>query len=207
MIAILGGSFDPVHIGHLRVAIEVRDHFQLEQVRLVPCGNPPHREPFIATAEQRLRMLEIAVGEEQGLIVDDRELRLERISYTVDTLYDLRNEFVDQAIALIIGADAYQHLNTWYHWQQLFELAHLIVVCRPGYQIASNSEVTDYVANRITEQPEQLQQHLAGMVYFLEIPALDISSSRIRQLIAANKSYRYLVTQTVRDWIESHQIY
>ncbi|MCH9698601.1 MAG: nicotinate-nucleotide adenylyltransferase [Gammaproteobacteria bacterium] len=207
MIAILGGSFDPVHIGHLRVAIEVRDHFQLEQVRLIPCGNPPHRESMIATSEQRLRMLELAVGEEQGLLVDDRELRQGRISYTVDTLIDLRREFSDQAIALIIGADAYQHLNSWYHWQQLFELAHVIVVCRPGYRITANSNVTEFVSTRITQQAAQLQQSLAGMVYFMEIPALDISSSRIRQLIADRKSYRYLVTQAVHDWIQLHQIY
>lgn len=207
MIAILGGSFDPVHIGHLRVAIEVRDRLQPEQVRLIPCGQPPHRSNFFATADQRLQMLECAVSREQGLSVDDRELRLSRISYTVSTLSDLRRELGDDPIGLIVGADAFQQLNTWFEWTCLFELAHIIVVHRPGYTLTDNPEVTGYTSQRKVESLHQLKRQSSGLVLFLEIPALDVSSTRVRQMVLKGRSIRYLVPDLVYDWIQEHQIY
>jgi len=207
MIAMLGGSFDPVHVGHCRVAIEVRDQLQIDQVRLIPCGQPPHREQFIATAAQRLQMLELAVADEPAIVVDDRELRLNRTSYTVYTLTDLRKEFVQQPICLIIGVDAYQQLATWCRWTQLFELAHLIVVQRPGYQVITSTVVAQYTEQRRISNPQQLFQERSGMLYFLEIPALDISSTRIKQLAATGKSIRYLVPDAVYNWIRDNQMY
>jgi nicotinate-nucleotide adenylyltransferase len=207
MIAVMGGSFDPVHIGHLRVAIEARDHLQVDQLRLIPCGQPPHRDKSIATAAQRLHMLELAVADEQALMVDDREIRKNRLSYSVDTLTDLRAESGQQPICLIIGADAYQQLNTWHQWKRLFDLAHLVVVQRPGYTITTSSNVAEYTAQRSTENPEQLTKQSAGSVYFLQIPALEISSTRIRTLVSEGKSIRYLVPDSVNRWMQQHRVY
>ena len=207
MIAVLGGSFDPVHIGHLRVAIEVRDHLQLEQLRLIPCGQPPHRKPFVATAAQRLRMLELAIADESSLMVDDRELRVERTSYTVDTLTDLRAESGQQPICLIIGADAFQQLDRWRQWMDLFALAHLIVVQRPGYHISASAVVAKYTQTRRIQHYQQLTENSAGNIYFLEIPPLEISSTRIRMLASTGKSIRYLVPDHVYHWMQEHQLY
>jgi nicotinate-nucleotide adenylyltransferase len=207
MIAVMGGSFDPVHIGHLRVAIEARDLLQVDQLRLIPCGQPAHRDKSIATAAQRLHMLELAVADEQALMVDDREIRKNRLSYSVDTLTDLRAESGQQPICLIIGADAYQQLNTWHQWKRLFDLAHLVVVQRPGYTITTSSNVAEYTAQRSTENPEQLTKQSAGSVYFLQIPALEISSTRIRTLVSEGKSIRYLVPDSVNRWMQQHRVY
>ncbi len=207
MIAVMGGSFDPVHIGHMRVAIEVRDHLQVDQLRLIPCGQPPHRQTSIATAAQRLQMLTLAVADEQALMVDDREIRQNRLSYTVDTLTDLREESGQQPICLIIGADAYQQLNTWHQWKRLFDLAHLIVVQRPGYTITTSTEVTEYTTQRCIENPQQLTKQSAGSVYFLQIPPLEISSTRIRALVSEGKSIRYLVPDSVNRWMQEHCVY
>jgi nicotinate-nucleotide adenylyltransferase len=207
MIAVLGGSFDPVHIGHLRIAIEVRDKLQVDEVRLIPCGQPPHRDPFIASASQRLQMLQLAIADEPALLVDDREIRHNRISYTVDTLTDLRQEVGQQPLCLIIGADAYQQLNSWHQWTQILNLAHLIVVQRPGYTITPSADVADYTLNRCIENAQQLTQHNAGSVYFLKAPPLEISSTRIKTLISEHKSIRYLVPDSVNKWLQLHRIY
>ncbi len=207
MIAVLGGSFDPVHIGHLRVAIEVRDQLKVDQLNLIPCGQPPHRPKSFASAEQRLKMLELAIFDEQGLLVDDRELRLNRVSYTVDTLSDLRAEYAQQPICLIVGADGFQRLSSWHQWTRIFDLAHLVVVQRPGFTITSSKEVNEYTTNRIADNPQQLKQESAGSLYFLELPLLEISSTRIRLLSLAGKSIRYLVPDTVLSWIEEQKIY
>lgn len=207
MIAVMGGSFDPVHIGHLRVAIEARDLLQVDQLRLIPCGQPPHRDKSIATAAQRLHMLTLAVADEQALMVDDREISKNRLSYTVDTLTDLRAESGQQPICLIIGADAYQQLNSWHQWKRLFDLAHLIVVQRPGYTITTSTEVAEYTAQRCRESPQQLTKQSAGSVHFLQIPPLEISSTRIRALVAEGKSIRYLVPDSVNQWMQEQGIY
>jgi nicotinate-nucleotide adenylyltransferase len=207
MIAVLGGSFDPVHIGHLRVAIEVRDHLQVDQLHLIPCGQPPHRDKSVATAEQRLQMLTLAVADEPALMVDDREIRHNRLSYTVNTLADLRVESGDQPICLIIGADAYQQLNSWHQWKRLLDLAHLIVVQRPGYSVSTHADVAEYTTQRCIETPQQLTKQSAGSVYFLKIPPLEISSTRIRALALNNKRFRYLVPDNVCLWMQQHIIY
>lgn len=207
MIAVLGGSFDPIHIGHLRIAIEVRDQLQADEVRLIPCGQPAHREPSIASASQRLQMLQLAIADEPALLVDDREIRHNRLSYTVDTLTDLRQEIGQQPLCLIIGADAYQQLNSWHQWTQLLELAHLIVVQRPGYTLTTSEEVAKYTTNRCIENVQQLTRKHAGSVYFLQTPPLEISSTRIKTLLSNQKSIRYLVPDNIFRWLQQHRIY
>ena len=135
MIGIFGGTFDPVHYGHLRSALEVKDIFGLSEVRLIPCAQPPHREQPAATALMRLHMLELAIENQPGLIIDTRELNRQGVSYMVDTLKSLRQEFPNEPLLLFIGSDAFNHLKTWHQWQHLFDTAHIVVMTRPGFEI------------------------------------------------------------------------
>ena len=132
MIGILGGTFDPIHHGHLRLAVEMREGLGLEELRLIPALQPPHREAPIAGAEDRLAMLEAAVARANALHIDTRELVREGPSYTVDTLLSLRAELPAQPLCLIIGMDAFCYLDTWHRWQDVLELAHIGIARRPG---------------------------------------------------------------------------
>ncbi len=138
MIGILGGTFDPIHYGHLRSALEVKDVFGLTEVRLIPCANPPHREQPTVTAKMRLQMLELAIKNQPGLKIDTRELdrydQHQAPSYMVDTLKSLRQEFPTEPLLLFIGSDAFKHLTGWHQWQQLFDYAHIVVMTRPGFE-------------------------------------------------------------------------
>ncbi|PPD32864.1 MAG: nicotinic acid mononucleotide adenylyltransferase, partial [Methylomonas sp.] len=128
MIGIFGGTFDPVHYGHLRSALEVKELFGLDEVRLIPCYQPPHRDQPKASATMRLQMLQQAINHEPGLVVDSRELNRAGPSYMVDTLKSLREEFSEQTLLLFIGSDAFENLTSWHRWQQLFDYAHLVVL-------------------------------------------------------------------------------
>ncbi len=139
MIGIFGGTFDPVHFGHLRSALEVKDIFGLDEVRLIPCAMPPHRESPAVTAAMRLQMLALAIKNQPGLTIDTRELDRYQLqqtpSYMVDTLESLRQEFSNETLLLFIGTDAFEHLTGWHQWQQLFDYAHIVVLTRPGFAI------------------------------------------------------------------------
>ncbi|MDP3877813.1 MAG: nicotinate-nucleotide adenylyltransferase [Methylobacter sp.] len=139
MIGIFGGTFDPVHFGHLRSALEVKDIFGLDEVRLIPCAMPPHRESPAVTAAMRLQMLALAIKNQPGLKIDTRELeryeRQQTPSYMVDTLESLRQEFPHETLLLFIGTDAFKYLTGWHQWQRLFDYAHIVVLTRPGFAI------------------------------------------------------------------------
>ncbi len=136
-IGFFGGTFDPVHCGHLQMALAAKKHLKLDEVRLLPCHQPPHRAAPQLTSQQRLLLLNLAVQEVDGLSIDDRELRRDKLSWTVDTLKDCRKEFGDElSITLLMGVDAYNGLQQWYEWQQLLKLSHIVVMQRPGEPLA-----------------------------------------------------------------------
>ena len=160
-IAILGGTFDPVHNGHLRVAWEVSEALDA-QVRLMPANVPPHRAPPVASARQRVALLHAALAGQARLQVDDRELRRKEPSYTVVTLRELRGELgPKQPLILLVGADAFAGLPTWHEWRSLFELAHIGVLTRPGHAVALPAELHDEIAPRRAERAA-LRRHAAG---------------------------------------------
>lgn len=207
MIGLLGGSFDPVHCGHLRLALEAREELKLDEVRLVPCGLPPHRAPPRASAEQRLAMLSAAMRGEPGLRVDDREITRPGPSYTIDTLASLRAEFPATPLCLILGMDAFLGLHTWRRWRELLGFAHIAVAHRPGWQMNAIGESGELLAkNRVTDVAE-LRGQKHGRIALWAMPALDISSSRIRALIAQGKSVRYLTPDAVCEMIHTQHIY
>jgi nicotinate-nucleotide adenylyltransferase len=206
-IGILGGTFDPVHHGHLRLALEVLEAADLDSVRLIPLYKPPHREPPVAPASLRQAMLEAAVEGETSLLVDDRELQRKGVSYTVDTLISLRQEFTDHPICLILGLDAFRTLPTWYRWEKLLDLAHIVVCHRPGIQLAADEPGAHLAKSHAADSTTYLHALRAGRVLRQATPVLDISATRIRGSIATGHSVRYLLPEGVLALIRKHRLY
>jgi nicotinate-nucleotide adenylyltransferase len=207
-LGILGGTFDPIHHGHLRLALECREQLQLDEVRLVPVHTPPHREAPLATPEQRLRMAELAVRGAPGLAVDDLEIRRGGQSYTIDTLRALRASLGERPVCLLIGLDAFRALHRWQQWTALLDFAHLVVAQRPGAQPRiEDPELKPVIRRHGTDDMARLHATPGGAIIRIKSPLLDISSTRIRAAIAAGASVRYLLPVPVIDYIETQKIY
>lgn len=191
-LAILGGTFDPVHNAHLRVAWDAADALDAE-VRLMPANVPPHRPPPLADAAHRSALLRVALAGQSRLALDERELRRARPSYTIDTLRELRAEIgVVRPLILLIGADAFAGLPTWREWRALFDFAHVTVLTRPGHDAALPDELAREVADRRVRLPA-LRESAGGRVADLPVTPLEISASLVRSLLAAGREPRWLV--------------
>lgn len=205
---LFGGTFDPIHYGHLRLAEELGEQLGLQQVRLIPSRLPPHREAPGVSAADRLNMVRLAAAGNPRLLVDEREIRREGTSYTVDTLMELRAELGDQRpLWLMLGADAFVALMTWSRWQRLFELAHLVVATRPGYPLVLEQlpePLGSLTRERLTPTSPDTP---AGGILLREIAALDISASGIRRALGEGRSVRYLIPDSVLDYIRERQLY
>ena len=207
MIGIFGGTFDPVHLGHLRPALEVQQALQFDEVRFIPAGQPPHREAPHATTSQRLTMLRAAIDNQPGFVIDEREIQREGPSYMVDTLASLRNELAQVPLCLILGYDAFLGLPRWHQWQQLIELCHLVITHRPGW----NHDDLDNSLQSLVQQHEIASEGLSGQVagglVFVPVTQLDISATGIREQIRAGQDIRYLVPESVYEVIKEQQLY
>lgn len=194
-LAILGGTFDPVHLGHLCVAWEAAEALDAE-IALVPAHVPPHRPPPRATAAQRVALLEAALAGQDVLRLDTRELERDGPSYSVDTLTELRGEIgPDRPLVLLVGADAFAGLPRWNRWREIFGLAHVGVLTRPGEHPVLDDELADEIAPRRARVPTGP----AGQVIPITVTALDISATAIRDLLAAGRMPRYLLPAGVVD--------
>jgi nicotinate-nucleotide adenylyltransferase len=200
-LGIFGGTFDPIHHGHLRTALEVLERCQLASVRLMLCGQPVHRAAPHAPAALRFDMLQAAVAGESRLVPDGRELRRAGPSYTVDSLLELRAELGSVPLCLILGADAFAALESWHRWREIIDLAHLIVVHRPGSPIALQGALAQFMAGRRDDDPAALRRVGPGVLRLQAVTALDISSSAIRQRVAGGGDPRYLLPDAVRELI------
>ena len=205
-IGILGGTFDPVHNGHLRLAIEVREALNLAEVRLIPAYLPNLRGAPRASAEQRLALLKLACTE-PSLRVDDRELRRPGVSYSVDTLCDIRAELGATPLCFIVGQDAFNHLPRWHRWRELLSFAHLVVATRPGYVTPEDQELGAFVMRAATTDATALLNQAAGQLLFQTIPRLPISATDLRQRVAQGRSIAHLTPPAVVDYIASHRLY
>ena len=213
ILGVFGGTFDPVHCGHVALARELRTRLALSAVRFVPAGDPPHRGTPTAAASQRLAMVELAVAGEPGLEVDAREVRAARRSYTVLTLEELRAEDPARTLALIVGADTFLGLPTWHRWREIFALSHVVVVARPGVALetALPPELAPEWAKRYSRDAAALARTHAGAVILQPVTAHPISASAIRDRLAEGAAgvaaVRGLLPATVLAYIERNQLY
>lgn len=206
MIGVLGGTFDPIHFGHLRPALELYELLGLEELRFIPCHIPPHRGTPAVSAEHRLAMVERAIVGVSGFQVDPREILRPGPSYTVDTLLELRREIgPGLPLALLMGADAFAGLPSWYRWREILGLANLVVAQRPGD--AARPSATWLDAASVVDSPTALRARASGKVLFQPVTQLDISATRIRACLSAGRSARYLLPDDVCEYIAEHDLY
>jgi len=208
-VAVFGGTFDPVHFGHLRSAIEVREALQVETLKLVPAFIPPHRKAPTATAEQRLAMLRLATSDSAYIEVDDREINRGGKSFTVDTLASIREEIgSSKPLSLIVGADAYVLLDEWVKWQTLTDFAHLVILERPGHSVGQISErLESWSRDKHVAEPRCLGSQPAGLICQMRLTPLEISATMIRNLISRGESVEYLMPNAVIEYIQQHDLY
>ena len=209
-IGLLGGTFNPIHFGHLRMAQELAEAVNLDEVRFIPSANPPHKAAPSVSAEQRCQMVQLAIENNPLFKLDTRELTRNGASYTIDTLVSLRNEIGnDVSLSLMMGSDAFAKLNTWHRWQELLNFCHLILVQRPNSLIKQplDHALEALLHERYTEDLDDLSAQAAGCIHMQSVTALDISSTAIRAAFQNKLTPHYLLPENVIRYIESHQLY
>ena len=206
-IGIFGGTFDPIHYGHLRTAFEMLKALRFDEVRFIPCGNPPHRGITYADAELRYRMVDAAIKGQEGFLSDDRELRREGPSYSIDTLTDLREEFPERSLGLIVGMDAFLELPKWHRWDEILNFAHIVVAHRPGWRVPDIGELGNLIAENGTHRVDDLHEVTHGRIHIHAATQLEIASTEIRDLVATGRDPRFLMPDAVRDVIKQTNLY
>ena len=206
-MGIFGGTFDPIHCGHLRTAFELMQELRLAEVRIIPAGAPPHRDQPIADPGLRLAMVRAAIVDQRGFVVDDREVRRTGMSYSVDTLTDLRAAFPQRSLCLILGMDAFLGLPNWHRWRDILSLAHIVVAHRPGWKAPITGPLGEMMVDHGTGSSQDLDNALAGRIYIHGVTQLEISSTDLRNIITSGRDPRYLVPDAVRDIINETGCY
>lgn len=209
-LGLMGGTFDPIHFGHLRLAEEACEALDLREVRWIPAGRPPHRNLPRAAAPDRLEMVRLGIAGNAHFTLDDTETRSDAPSYTVTTLERLRALDGERPLVLLLGSDAFLGLASWHRWPALFDLAHLAVATRPGFELASGTlpaELAAACARRLGGEPAALKAAPAGRIVEFAMTPLAISASLIRARLAAGLSVRYLLPDPVREYIDQHPLY
>ena len=205
MIGIIGGTFDPIHLGHLRPALEITEKLELDEMRFIPSAKPPHRWQPEASAEDRLAMVRLAVEGTDKFIVDDREYHREGASYTVDTLATIRAEIGETTpLCMLIGVDAFDSFTQWHDWQKILELTHLVISPRPGYSLDLSA---DWIKDRLVKSAENLRKYTTGKLFISDVVQFDISATYIREQALKKRSLHYLTPKSVCDHIEAHGLY
>ena len=206
-VGILGGTFDPIHIGHLRGAMEVAETLQLDELKLIPSARPPHRDTPQVAAQDRLAMVRLAAQGVEPLSVDDRELLRDKPSWTIDTLQSLRSELAaDDPLFLLLGWDAFCGLPGWHRWEELLDYCHIVVLQRPDADAEAPEMLRDLIAARRAADPQAIEG-AAGKIAFVYQAPLAISATQIRQLLASGRSARFLLPDAVLTYIHAHRLY
>lgn len=203
-IGVLGGTFDPIHHGHLRIALDALETLRLQQVRFIPLAQAVHREQPVAPADLRLQMLQAALDGRQDLIADDRELRRKGPSYTIDTLRSLSEDFPGAALCLLLGDDAFKGFATWRDPLGILGLANIAVLTRPNQTSPSDPALAELLAEHSVKE---LAADRSGQIVFCSVTQLDIASSDIRQRIASGRSADFLAPRAVLDLIARYDLY
>lgn len=207
-IGILGGTFDPIHHGHLRMAMECYERLALSEMRFIPLHTPPHRQQPFTSPEHRLAMLELAINNIEVLKIDQCELRRRKVSYTIDTVKLIRAKEGETPLCLLMGSDAFNTLPGWRDWQSLLDYVHIVIAERYG----SREQPLDPALARLmdkyqTDNAENLNRQSAGKIFELHMPILDISATQIRDIFRRKNSPAFLLPDKVIDYIYSHNIY
>ena len=201
LIGIYGGTFDPIHYGHLRPALDIMQQCGLDEVRFIPNRIPPHRDTPVLSDHQRAELVQLAIADTPGFILDERELQRDGPSYMVDTLESLHEEFPADTLCLIMGMDAFNGLPQWHRWQTILNLCHLIVTTRPGAEMADFARQAA-ISTQISHNPECLKSGIAGQILLQSVTQLDISASQIRKLLSTGRSTQYLLPEALREKLE-----
>ena len=208
-IGILGGTFNPIHFGHLRLGQELADGLSLDEVRFIPAASPPHKDTPTISAEHRSAMVRLAIAGNPAFIIDERELHRPGASYTIDTLLSLREELGRHiSMILFMGSDTFTLFNTWHRWEEIIQHCHIAMVQRPQASKAMLPAILeDFLHDHYTENGDDLHGSPAGFITMRQITALGISSTAIRSTFHHSDSARYLMPDSVIDYIKMHQLY
>jgi nicotinate-nucleotide adenylyltransferase len=206
MIGLFGGTFDPIHFGHLRSALEVQQVLHLDQIRFIPLHGAVHRDPPEVSSALRMRMVEAAIADQPGFIADPRELTRAGPSYTVDTLREIRGEQPDEVLCLMMGLDAFNGFSTWHRPDEILRLAHLIVMQRPG-ESGLTPDARELLEARRCQGAEELESRHVGGVLLQTFTQLQISATQIRRILRQGHSPRYLLPDGVLQLIFEHNLY
>jgi nicotinate-nucleotide adenylyltransferase len=201
MIGIYGGSFDPVHLGHLKTATSLKTELKLDHLFLLPCCEPVHKDGLQYSTKDRLKMLNLALENFSSLEIDSREIHRGGGSYMIDTLHELKQIYRDVSICLIIGMDSYLKIKTWKEWQEYSKLVHLVVLKRHGFDLTDSSLDSFHTI----KEASQLKFELNGLLYFSNCRKINISSSDIRTRIAAKQNLDDLLPQSVISYLGLHE--
>ncbi len=207
-IALLGGTFDPVHCGHIEIGTQLADYLDVEHVRLMPCGIPAHREPPTANPQQRLEMLGLAIAKRTKLTIERCEIAHTKPSYSIDTLRQIRADIGPVTrLFMCLGMDALEHLHHWHEWRQLLDYCHILVVSRPGTEYPVALPLKAWIKDHQSDRSVTDELRPAGCLYFCTLSLLDISSTQIRQHLKQHRSIEHLTPDAVIDYIHRHNIY
>ncbi len=206
-IAILGGTFDPVHVGHLRIALEIQQAYDLAEVRFIPCWQPVHRDKPFATPEQRLAMLDAAIENQPMFKIDDCEIQRQGPSYTIDTIEMLRQKFPRTPLCLILGLDAWSGFATWHRYEDILRLAHLIIAMRPSYLLPQTGKVAELLKQHQTQDVSALHTSLGGKILVHADTSIDIAATTLRDMIAKGQNPQGLLPDSIYDYIVKHHLY
>ncbi|WP_042145830.1 MULTISPECIES: nicotinate-nucleotide adenylyltransferase [unclassified Pseudoalteromonas] len=207
MIGIFGGTFDPIHLGHLNIAQQCVKQLQLDKLFFMPCATPAHKSLSNISAEHRAHMVNLAIKDNNLFALDDRELKRTGASYSVLSLRELKQEFPDQSILFLIGMDSLNTLSSWYHWQEITQLCHLVICKRPGQTFSPSQETLDYLNQATTAHQSDLKEIKSGKAFFLDTPEFNIASTQIRNNLNETNSINQLLPKAVLSYIKLNNLY
>lgn len=206
-IGILGGTFDPIHKGHIEIAKKVYEQLDLAEIRFIPCKQPLLKNDAQASTKQRVDLLKIACEPFPEFVIDEREIKRESPSYMVETLMSLRSELPQTPLCLIMGIDAYAELPRWYQWEKIITLAHLIIINRPHYSLPDTPILNDFYRQHHSNKNSAIHEKIAGFILTLTLPPLPYASRDIRQQISQGKNLEEALPPGVWQYIKKHGLY
>ena len=213
LVGIFGGTFDPIHYGHLRVAEEIVETVGLQKMYFVPAGMPRLRHSPVASSQHRVEIVRLAIQKNPDFVLDEREIYRDGVSYSIDTVREFKQEFGEEVrLCFILGADAFIKLPEWNNWKELFNLCHFIVSSRPGYSLTLikellSKELREECSQRWVSNTESLKKDTSGLIFIASTTMLDISATSIRAHIAAGRSVRHLVPSVTVNYISENKLY